>query len=67
MKHRSLCYFINSSHVWITEQYTVAWTAILTEENPFTSVVFNYLATLPKEEGTIYDNHMMLPLKYAVR
>lgn len=60
------CYFIDQSHVLITEQYTVAQTAILTGKNSFTSVVFNYLATLPEEEGTISDNHMMLSLKHAV-
>lgn len=64
---KSLCYFINHAHVLITKEYTVASTAILTEKNTFIPVVFNYLATLPKEEGKIFDNHMMLSLNYAVQ
>lgn len=41
-------------------------------KNPFTSDIFTgsyflYLATLPEKAGTASNDHMMLPLKYAIR
>lgn len=51
IKCKSLCYFIDHTQVLITEQYTVAWTAILTEKNLFHICCFQSPCYLTRRGG----------------